>query len=70
MPKITLDKTKCIGCGTCWSLCATVFEPGEEGKSHPKGAKKNNNIEEVEIEEVDCAKEAAEVCPVQCIKII
>ncbi len=67
--KITLDKSKCIGCGTCWSLCDRLFEAGEEGKSHLKGAKVNSNIEEAEVGEVDCANEAAEACPVQCIKL-
>ncbi len=67
--KISLNRGKCIGCGTWWRLWDKIFEPGEEGKSHLQGAKENNNIEEAEVEEVGCANEAAEVCPVQCITI-
>lgn len=64
MSKITLDKSKCIGCGTCWSLCDKFFEEGEENKSKLKGGE-----EEMDTEELGCAQNAAEACPVQCIKI-
>lgn len=64
--KIILDQTKCISCGTCWALCDKYFEQGQEGKSHLKGAKAQDQ-EEIEIEEIDCAQNASQACPVQCI---
>jgi ferredoxin len=69
--KITLDKSKCIGCGSCASLCPKFFELAEDGKSHLKGSKfdQNQQKEELEIEESGCVKEAAEACPVQAIQI-
>jgi ferredoxin len=69
--KIILDKSKCIGCGSCAALCSKFFELGEDGKSHLKGSKltENEQKEELEISEPGCAKEAAEVCPVQAIHI-
>jgi len=69
MPKITLETSKCIGCGTCWGFCDKIFEMGENGKSHLKGAKISSQKEELEVEEPSCATEAAQACPVQCIKI-
>lgn len=68
--KITIEREKCIGCGTCASLCEKFFELAEDGKSHLKGAKKDPKKEELEIKEEGCAKEAVEACPVECIKII
>ena len=56
--KITVDKEKCIGCGACVSACDN-FEL-VEGKARPK---------EAEVEEAGCNKEAADLCPVQCIKV-
>ncbi len=66
--KITIEKPKCIGCGTCVSLCPKYFEMGEDGKSHLKGSKSSER-NELEIKEIGCAQEAADSCPVQCIHL-
>ena len=70
--KIILEKEKCIGCGSCAALCPKFFELKEDGKVHLKGSSVDEKSEsdELEIKEVDCSKEAVEICPVQCIKII
>lgn len=67
MAKIILDKSKCIGCGTCWSLCDKFFEQGQDGRSSLVGV---GDIEEKEIDKINCAKAAVDSCPVQCITII
>ncbi len=54
---ITVDKNLCIGCGACASICPDVFKINEEGKS-----------EVISQENIACAKNAAESCPVQAIK--
>ena len=60
-----------MGCGACIAVCAKFFEMGEDGKSVLKNAvEKENGVLELEIEKADCAKEAAEVCPVQAIKVV
>lgn len=69
--RIILEKSKCIGCGTCEALCPKYFKLGEDGKSHLKGAKftEPEENETLEIKNVGCAKDAADSCPVQCINI-
>ncbi len=67
--KIILDKAKCIGCGTCWSLCDKLFEQGGDGKSNLIDGSDSKNEQEKEITDVGCAKSAVDTCPVQCIKI-
>ena len=52
-----VDKEKCIGCGTCVSICGEVFEMGDEGKARVKSQK-----------DVPCVKEAIDACPVDAIK--
>ena len=64
--KILLDKSKCIGCGTCWALCGRFFDVGEDNKSTLKGSPDG---QELEIKEVSCAQLAVDTCPVQCITI-
>jgi Ferredoxin len=66
--KITIEKPKCIGCGTCASLCPKYFEMGEDGKSRFKDSKSSEG-EEIEIKEAECTQDAANSCPVQCIHL-
>jgi len=67
--KIALEKSKCIGCGTCAALCAEVFEIGDDGKAHLKGSQPAEELEELELKNVSCVKDAIDACPVQCIKL-
>ena len=60
MAKITIDKDACIGCGACVSACEDGFRM-EDNKSVPVKA---------EVETLSCHKEAAEICPVNCIMVV
>jgi len=57
--RVTVDENECIGCGVCAQICPDVFildeEAGVSKVIRPEGA--------------DCAREAAESCPVTCIHI-
>lgn len=68
--KIIHEKSKCIGCGACASVCERYFEMEEDGKSHLKSSKKTQEGEyELDVDDPGCIKEAANSCPVQCIHI-
>lgn len=58
---VKVNKTKCIGCGYCTSVCPEVFEMGEDGKSK---VKENVNLEKNK----ECIKEAKEGCPAGAIE--
>lgn len=55
---VSVNKEKCIGCGACEAICSKVFEM-KKGKSVVKKGQENSKVE--------CAKEAAEGCPVGAI---
>ena len=57
--KIEQDIDACIGCGACASVCPDNWEMKGD-KSHPK---------KKVLDDIGCNQEAADVCPVQCIKI-
>ena len=57
--KIKVDSKKCIGCGSCESVCPKSFEI-KDGISIPK---KN------EVDKISCEVDAEGICPVQAIKI-
>jgi len=52
---VKIDKEKCIGCGSCASICSEGFEMSDDGKAHVKNAK------------APCIKEGIDVCPVDAI---
>jgi len=68
MAKIKLEREKCIGCGSCQALCPKYFEIIDDGKSHIKDVNKQE-VEELDVEKLECAESAAEACPAQCIHI-
>ncbi len=59
--KVTIDKNLCIGCGVCAALCPDIFELGPDNKSHVKDGDHSSSSE--------CAKKAANACPVAAIHI-
>jgi len=69
--EIILEKSKCIGCGSCVALCSKFFEIDEEGKAHLKKSEFDSKTEKetLEVSKAKCIEEAIEICPVQCIKI-
>jgi len=71
MKEVILEKSKCIGCGVCHGICPKYFEIKEDNKSHIKGADYDLEKEEekLEINDIDCVKEAVGSCPAQCIHI-
>jgi len=60
MAKIIHDREKCIGCGACAAVCPGNWEMAPDGKSRPK---------KTEVKTIGCNREAADGCPVNCIKI-
>lgn len=70
--KIILEREKCIGCGSCMALCPKYFEIIDDGKSSVKNAKRDPKTgnDELEVKKTECAQEAADNCPVQCIHIV
>ncbi len=67
------QRNSCIGCGSCSMLAPKNWKMNEEdGKSDLQNGKmKGNKMVVAQIDEADyeANKDAAEACPVQCIKL-
>lgn len=60
--KIQFNEKECIGCGACEAQCPENWElDANTQKAKPKKTLLN---------EIGCNKDAAEVCPVDIIKIV
>ena len=71
MTKITQEREKCISCGSCAVVCPKYWEMADDGKSNLVGSKKGpKDIYELDLEDAECNQEAADACPVQCIRVI
>lgn len=55
---VKVDKNKCVGCGMCAGMCPETFQMDLNGKS-----------EVINEAVTDCAKNAAENCPVEAISL-
>lgn len=67
--KIIQEHEKCIGCGSCVVLCPKYWEMGDDAKAKPINSKKIGDNYELDIEKVECNKDAQDSCPVQCIMV-
>ncbi len=57
---VKVDKEKCIGCGSCESVCPAVFEMKDDMKAYVKKGQEKSKL--------PCVKEAIDICAVQAIK--
>ena len=55
--KVKVDP-KCIGCGTCYSMCPNTFKAGDDGKSQ---------VHAQNVDEEEALQNAINSCPVQAI---
>jgi len=57
--KISVNREECIGCGAC-TTCANFEMDGDN---------KAKAIESM-VDDVGCNQDAADICPVNCIKVV
>ncbi len=69
MVKILQEHSKCVGCGACAAVCPKYWEMSADGKAHLKGAENSGETLSLEIADAECNSDAANACPVKCIRI-
>ncbi len=74
--RVEIDKNACQGFGACVELCPQFFQFSDVyGKSTMEGAKQVVKEDEVvaetlELDKLECVREAAEACPFNAIHIL
>jgi len=71
--KVSIDRSNCTSCGTCWDTCPAFFEenPDDHFSRVIEKFRLAGNIEEGSAPEnlEACVAEAADLCPVQIIRV-
>lgn len=60
--KVKVNEDACIGCGACCAIADSIFEIGDNGLSEVKE-------EEVQEDEKQAVRDAAEACPTGAIEV-
>lgn len=69
MAKVIQDRNACVGCGACAAICPKYWEMKGDGKAHLKGSVVSGDEHILMVENAECNADAANACPVQCIRI-
>ena len=69
MAKVIQERNLCVGCGACAAICPKYWEMGGDGKAHLKESTTTGENHILMVENVECNTDAANACPVKCIKI-
>ena len=70
---VTIDRSTCVSCGSCWETCPGFFEEDPDDSfsrvvgQYRTGGNPAQGTPPAEMEA--CAREAADLCPVQIIVI-
>jgi len=71
--KVSIERLNCTSCGTCWETCPAFFEENPDD-SFSQVIEKFRSVENIAEgtapTDLDaCVTEAADLCPVQIIKV-
>ncbi len=71
--KVTIDRNECTSCGTCWETCPAFFEQNPDDSFSQimvKFRASDNPAEGSAPQDLEaCVTEAADLCPVQIIRV-
>ena len=73
--RVIVDRSICISCGAAPAACPEIFELGDDNGKNRVVARysvhtdDSTSIGEIPEELYECAKQGADVCPVNAIKI-
>jgi ferredoxin len=72
--KVTIDRMQCVSCGSCWEACPALFVQNEKDSFSqivPAYQDKGDISSSIELPGgMDCARDAADLCPSAIIAII
>lgn len=70
MVKVSIDQETCIGCGQCYSTCLDLYQDDGTGTAEIVDEYQQDEVFEGDVaENIECAENGADVCPVDAITL-
>lgn len=69
MYEVILEREDCTMCGNCVELDETLFTFDDDDLATIVGSTRDEDIDELEIDDIELYKEAADCCSGQCIEV-
>ncbi|WP_455644794.1 ferredoxin [Methanosphaera sp.] len=69
MVEIVLEREDCTSCGNCVEIDETLFTFDSDDKATLVGAERDDDVDELEVEDASVYQEAADVCSGECIEV-
>ena len=69
MYEVILEREDCTMCGNCVELDDTLFTFDDDDLATIVGSTRDDDIDELEIDDIELYKEAADCCSGQCIEV-
>ena len=69
MYEVILEREDCTMCGNCVELDETLFTFDDDDLATNVGSTRDDDIDELEIDDIELYKEAADCCSGQCIEV-
>ena len=69
MYEVILEREDCTMCGNCVELDETLFTFDDDDLATIVGSTRDDDIDELEIDDIELYKEAADCCSGKCIEV-
>lgn len=69
MYDVVLDRDECTMCGNCVEIDDTLFTFDEDDIATIIGSVRDDDMDELEVDDIEAYKEAADNCTGECIEI-
>ena len=69
MYEVILEREDCTMCGNCVELDETLFTFDDDDLATIVGSTRDDDIDELEMDDMELYKEAADCCSGQCIEV-
>lgn len=69
MYEVILEREDCTSCGHCVEIDETKFNFDDDDKATLIGSERDDNVDELTVEEAEVYEEAAENCTGECIEV-
>lgn len=69
MAEIVLERTECTSCGNCVEIDETIFTFDTDDKATIIGSERDDDMDEIEVDDPTTYQEAADNCSGECIEV-